>query len=64
VVATAANSETVLVYSGDADDISLSVRHDRPTGTTTIDWSSVSQPLEVTGYHLFSGAMTGQGGFT
>ncbi|MFQ5876335.1 MAG: thrombospondin type 3 repeat-containing protein [Acidobacteriota bacterium] len=53
--ATGFNTASILVYSGDADEIALSALHDRSTGVTTIEWQSVFQPLTLTGYDVYAG---------
>jgi hypothetical protein len=55
---------SVLVYSGDGGDITLSVRHDRATATSTIEWLSRTQAPaipQVLNYSLYAGTIPSSG---
>jgi hypothetical protein len=57
-VATASNTESILVYRGDADEIRLAVQG---TTTTTIEWQSIFQVPGQTGYDVISGTIPSLG---
>jgi hypothetical protein len=62
---TAAGANVVLqVYTGDGGDIRLSLRHDRGTATTTVEFASRAQaPVipQVLNYSLYRGTINGSG---
>ncbi len=59
--ATASNSSSKQVFTGDGTDINLSVTHDRVSGTTTLTWPSRIQPPSLSGYDVFRGAQSDDG---
>jgi hypothetical protein len=61
---TAANSETVLVYRGDADEIVINAQHDLSLPETTLSWESIHQPLVPDGYDVVTGAFSTAGAGT
>ncbi len=59
--ATGSNSRAVQVFVGDGTDISLTVTHDRVSGTTTLAWPSRIQPPSLSGFDVFRGAQSDDG---
>jgi hypothetical protein len=59
--ASASNSRSFQVYSGDGNDIALSLSHDRLTGVTTLSWPSRVQTTAVSGFDVFRGTQTDDG---
>jgi hypothetical protein len=57
----ASSNKTALIYTGDGEDVALSLRHDRASGTTTIEWASRPQVTQVSGYDLYAGAIAASG---
>ncbi|HEU4400624.1 MAG TPA: thrombospondin type 3 repeat-containing protein [Candidatus Polarisedimenticolia bacterium] len=49
---------TAPVYTGDGQDIVLSLANGATAGQTTLSWASRPQPTSVAGYDLFRGAVT------
>ncbi|MGH9797415.1 MAG: hypothetical protein ACRD5D_04565, partial [Candidatus Polarisedimenticolia bacterium] len=64
-VSTSASANAAIqVYSGDGGDVGLSVRHDRLSGTTTLEFASrVQAPAvpQVLNYSLFRGTISTSG---
>jgi hypothetical protein len=58
---TAENSETILVYRGDADEIVINAEHDLSLPETTLSWESIHQPLVPDGYDVVTGAFSTAG---
>jgi hypothetical protein len=62
---TAASSQvSIQAYSGDGGDISISVRHDRASATTTVEWLSRVQAPQiphVLNYSLYRGTIGSSG---
>ncbi|HXH28635.1 MAG TPA: thrombospondin type 3 repeat-containing protein [Candidatus Polarisedimenticolia bacterium] len=54
-------SANLQVYSGDGQDIDLTLTHVRATSTTTLSWIARVQPATMAGYDAFSGSLPGPG---
>jgi len=50
-------SQTVQVYTGDGQDIPLTVTHNRTTNVTTVTWPARQQPFPMSGYDAFRGSV-------
>jgi hypothetical protein len=48
-------ARTVQVYTGDGEDVRLSLAHDRVSGVTTLSWLARPQPAPMSGYDVFRG---------
>jgi hypothetical protein len=59
--ASASNSRSLQVYSGDGNDIFLSLSHDRVSGVTTLSWPARLQPPAVSGFEVYRGTQTDDG---
>ncbi|HXU11782.1 MAG TPA: thrombospondin type 3 repeat-containing protein, partial [Candidatus Binatia bacterium] len=59
--ASASNSRSLQVYSGDGNDIFLSLSHDRASGVTTLSWPARLQPPAVSGFEVYRGTQTDDG---
>jgi len=58
---TIGSQGSALVYTGDGEDLSLSVGAGTG-GATTLSWPARPQPTSVTGYDLFRGDLAAQNG--
>lgn len=59
--ATASNSSALQVFTGDGNDIFLSLSHDRLANVTTISWPSRVQTPAVSGFEAYRGAQADDG---
>ena len=59
--ATAGNSSTLQVFTGDGNDIFMSLSHDRVTGITTLSWPARLQPPAVSGFEVYRGLQSDDG---
>jgi len=59
--ATAGNSSTLQVFTGDGNDIFLSLSHDKATGITTLSWPARLQPPAVSGFEVYRGLQSDDG---
>jgi hypothetical protein len=50
-------TRAIQVYTGDGEDIRLSVSHDRGTGVTTLRWPARPQAPPMSGYDVFRGTV-------
>ncbi|HEV8703287.1 MAG TPA: thrombospondin type 3 repeat-containing protein [Candidatus Polarisedimenticolia bacterium] len=59
--ATASNSNALQVFTGDGNDIFLSLSHSLATGVTTVAWPSRVQTPAVSGFEAYRGAQADDG---
>ncbi len=52
---------SILVYRGDGDEVRIFAQHGPSSGDTTLEWQSVLQPLELTGYDVYLGTIAEPG---